>query len=185
MKKTLLILTAALALLLATASAALGQSTGTISGIVSDQSGAIVAGANVRAQIPATNYKRETTTATNGFYRFNQLPVGVYTIEVEAAGFKKTVTREIALSVNDSLTLDINLEVGQVSETVTVSEAAAAVNTETSVLGKTVDNRTLNDLPSECRTVLAYGQNNPNADLARTQASKWVADKPAGPPPPH
>src|SRR5262245_53727581 len=81
MKKTLLILTAALALLLATASAALGQSTGTISGIVSDQSGAIVAGANVRAQIPATNYKRETTTATNGFYRFNQLPVGVYTIE--------------------------------------------------------------------------------------------------------
>jgi penicillin-insensitive murein endopeptidase len=44
---------------------------------------------------------------------------------------------------------------------------------------------TLDDLPSQCRTVLAYGQNKPNADFARAQASKWAADKPAGPPPPH
>jgi penicillin-insensitive murein endopeptidase len=44
---------------------------------------------------------------------------------------------------------------------------------------------TLDDLPSQCRTVLAYGQNKPDADLARTQASKWTADKPAGPPLPH
>lgn len=44
---------------------------------------------------------------------------------------------------------------------------------------------TLADLPSQCRTVLAYGQNKPNADLARAQASKWASDKPAGPPPPH
>ena len=53
----------------------------------------------------------------------------------------------MALSVNDSLTLDLKLEVGQVSEVVTVSEAPSAVNTETSVIGRTVDNRTLNDLP--------------------------------------
>jgi hypothetical protein len=147
MKKTLFILTAALAMFLASASVALGQSTGTISGTVADQSGAIVAGASIKAQNPATNFKRETTTTTNGFYRLDQLPVGVYTIEVEASGFKKTVTTQVALSVNDSLTVDVKLEVGQVSETVTVSEAASPVNTETSVLGRTVDNRTLNDLP--------------------------------------
>lgn len=44
---------------------------------------------------------------------------------------------------------------------------------------------TLDNLPAQCRTVLVYGQNKPNADLARTQASKWTTDKPAGPPPPH
>jgi hypothetical protein len=55
---------------------------------------------------------------------------------VEAAGFKKSVTQQVALSVNDALTLDMKLEVGQVSEIVTVSEAPSAVNTETSVLGK-------------------------------------------------
>src|SRR5262249_24210556 len=129
------------------ASAAFGQQTGTISGTVQDQSGAVIAGANVKAQNPATTYTRETTSATNGFYRFDSLRIGIYTISVEASGFKKAVTKEIALSVNDSLTLDVNLEVGQVSETVTVSEAPSAVNTETSVMGRTVDNRTLNDLP--------------------------------------
>ena len=126
---------------------ALGQNTGTISGTVQDQSGAVIAGANVKAQNPATSFTRETTSATNGFYRFDQLPVGTYTVSVEAAGFKRSVTQQVALSVNDALTLDLKLEVGQVSEVVTVSEAPSAVNTETSVLGKTVDNRTLNDLP--------------------------------------
>jgi hypothetical protein len=126
---------------------ALGQNTGTITGTVQDQSGAVIAGANVKAQNPATNFTRETTSATNGFYRFDQLPVGTYSISVEAAGFKKSVSQNVALSVNDTLTLNLNLEVGQVSEVVTVSEAPSAVNTETSVMGRTVDNRTLNDLP--------------------------------------
>src|SRR6185369_10002773 len=151
-------------------SVALGQNTGTISGTVQDQSGAVVAGANVRAQNPATNFARETTSATNGFYRFDQLPVGTYTVSVEAAGFKKSVTQGVALSVNDALTLEFKLEVGQVSEIVTVSEAPSAVNTETSVLGKTVDNRTLNDLP----ILSGAGGRNPLA-LAPLQAGVMPA----------
>jgi hypothetical protein len=147
MKKNFIRLVLSFSALFVFTSVALGQNTGTISGTVQDQSGAVVAGANVKAQNPATNFSRETTSATNGFYRFDQLPVGTYTISVEAAGFKKSVTQSVALSVNDALTLDVKLEVGQVSEIVTVSEAPSAVNTETSVLGKTVDNRTLNDLP--------------------------------------
>jgi hypothetical protein len=147
MKKNLIRLVLSFSAFFVFTSVALGQNTGTISGTVQDQSGAVVAGANVKAQNPATNFSRETTSAANGFYRFDQLPVGTYTISVEAAGFKKSVTQQVALSVNDALTLDMKLEVGQVSEIVTVSEAPSAVNTETSVLGKTVDNRTLNDLP--------------------------------------
>lgn len=130
------------------ASAAVAQNTGNISGTVQDQSGAVVAGATVTAQNPATSFSRETTSETNGTYRFDQLPVGTYSITAEATGFKKTVLLNNALSVNDALTIDINLEVGQVSEIVTVSGGAVElVNTTTSVMGKTVDNRTLNDLP--------------------------------------
>ena len=147
MKKNFFRLVLSFSALFVLTSVALGQNTGTISGTVQDQSGAVIAGANVRAQNPATSFSRATTSATNGFYRFDQLPVGTYTISVEAAGFKKSVTQQVALSVNDALTLDVKLEVGQVSETVTVSEAPSAVNTETSVVGRTVDNRTLNDLP--------------------------------------
>src|SRR6185503_20073074 len=147
MKKKLFRLMLSFGALFVFTSVALGQNTGTISGTVQDQSGAVVAGASLKAVNPATNFSRETTSATNGFYRFDQLPVGTYTISTEAAGFKKSVTQQVALSVNDALTVDVKLEVGQVSEIVTVSEAPTAVNTETSVLGKTVDNRTLNDLP--------------------------------------
>ena len=147
MKKNLIRLVLLFSAVFVFTSVALGQNTGTISGTVQDQSGAVIAGANVKAQNPATSFTRETVSATNGFYRFDQLPVGTYTITTEAAGFKKTVTPQVALSVNDALTLDIKLEVGQVSEIVTVSEAPSTVNTETSVVGRTVDNRTLNDLP--------------------------------------
>ena len=147
MKKNFIRLVLSFGALFVFTSVALGQNTGNISGTVQDQSGAVVAGASVKAINPATNFTRETTSATNGFYRFDQLPVGTYNISVEAAGFKKSITQQVALSVNDALTLDLKLEVGQVSEIVTVSEAPSAVNTETSVLGRTVDNRTLNDLP--------------------------------------
>ena len=147
MKKNFIRLVLSFSALFVFTSVALAQNTGTITGTVQDQSGAVIAGANVRAQNPATNFTRETTSGTNGFYRFDQLPVGTYTLTAEATGFKRSVTQQVALSVNDTLTLDLRLEVGQVTETVTVSEAPSAVNTETSVLGRTVDNRTLNDLP--------------------------------------
>lgn len=170
MKKNFIRLVLLFSALFVFTSVALGQNTGTISGTVQDQSGAVIAGANVKAQNPATSFTRETTSATNGFYRFDQLPVGTYTISVEAAGFKKAITQQVALSVNDALTLDVKLEVGQVSETVTISEAPSAVNTETSVLGKTVDNRTLNDLP----ILSGAGGRNPLA-LAPLQAGVMPA----------
>ena len=170
MKKNFIRLVLLFSALFVFTSVALGQNTGTISGTVQDQSGAVIAGANVKAQNPATSFSRETTSATNGFYRFDQLPVGDYIISVEAAGFKKAITQQNRLSVNDALTLDVKLEVGQVSETVTISEAPSAVNTETSVLGKTVDNRTLNDLP----ILSGAGGRNPLA-LAPLQAGVMPA----------
>src|ERR1044072_9672978 len=111
MKKNFIRLVLSFSALLVFTSVALAQNARTISATVQAQSGAVVAGANVKAQNPATNFSRETVSATNGFYRFDQLPVGSYTTSTEAAGFKKSITQSVALSVNDALTLDIKLEV--------------------------------------------------------------------------
>ena len=127
---------------------AYGQgTTGAITGTVTDQSSASVAGAKVTAVNPATTFSRDTITAGNGAYRLDALPVGVYTVTTEASGFKKSVINQVTLNVNDVLAVDFKLEVGQVSETVTVTEAPSPVQTETSVVGRIVDNKTLNDLP--------------------------------------
>jgi len=134
-------------LLVVMATTALAQNTGLITGTVTDQSGAVVAGANVTAHNPATDFNRTAVTAANGTYRLDQLPVGIYSISVEASGFKKTVNTDVKLSLNDALTFDVKLEVGQLNEVVNITEAPSPVNTETSTLGKTIDNKTLNDLP--------------------------------------
>ena len=129
-------------------SVAYGQATtATITGTVIDQSGASVAGAKVTVTNPATTFSRDTTSAGNGAYRMDALPVGTYKVTAEATGFKKSVVNQVTINVNDVLSVDIRMEIGQVSETVTVTEAPSTVQTETSVLGRTVDNKTLNDLP--------------------------------------
>jgi Carboxypeptidase regulatory-like domain len=124
-----------------------GRVTGTITGIVTDQTGAVIQGSKVTAVNIATNFKQETVTGADGYYRIDLLPVGTYNITTEATGFKKSVNTQINLSVNDVLRVDFKLETGQVSEVITVSEAPSIVNTETSTVGKVVDNKTLNDLP--------------------------------------
>src|SRR5262245_44033694 len=124
-----------------------GQVTGTITGTVTDPSGAIIQGARVTATNTATNFKKETQTNGDGFYRLDLLPVGAYNVTTEASGFKQSINNAVSLSVNDVLRVDFKMETGQVSEVVTVSETPSIVNTESSTLGKVVDNRTLTDLP--------------------------------------
>jgi Carboxypeptidase regulatory-like domain len=125
-----------------------GRVTGTITGLVTDPTGAVIQGAKVTALNTATSFKQETATDSNGFYRLDLLPVGAYTVTVEpTAGFKQSVNNAVSVSVNDVLRVDFKLETGQVSEVVTVSESPSIVNTESSTLGKVVDNRTLTDLP--------------------------------------
>jgi carboxypeptidase family protein len=124
-----------------------GRVTGTFTGMVSDQSGGVIQGAKVTVVNIATNLKRETVTGADGYYRIDLLPVGTYSVATEAAGFKKSVNSQINLSVNDILRIDFKLETGEISEVVTVSDAPPIVNTESSTLGKVVDNKTLSDLP--------------------------------------
>jgi len=149
-RNTLFFTLAALSVIVIFSISALGQGrvTGTITGVVTDPTGAVIQGAKVTALNNATGFRQETATDSNGFYRLDLLPVGAYSVTVEpTAGFKQSVNNAVNLSVNDVLRVDFKLETGQVSEVVTVSDSPSLVSTETSTLGRVVDNRTLTDLP--------------------------------------
>ena len=116
---------------------ALAQSvTGTITGLIKDPNGAVIPGAKVVARNAGTNATSPVTTDGAGFYKIINLVPGMYAIEVESQGFRKTTTSPQRLSTGDVLRLDLTLEIGQVTEVVTVEETATKVNTEDSQTGQ-------------------------------------------------
>ncbi len=113
--------------------AAAQQITGDIRGVVKDASGAAIHGATVQVINTERNaVLREIESGPDGTYVATQLPVGHYQIVVVAPGFKKLVTKDVVLNVNDHLIVDAPLQVGANSEVVNVEESPVAVNTETS-----------------------------------------------------
>lgn len=116
--------------LAATVSPALGQrTTATLRGQVTDPTQAAVEGAKVTVKGEGTGLTRTTTTNSSGVYSFTDLPVGSYRLDVEAANFKTATHTRIALSVADDRALDVQLETGAITETVSVEAAALAVKT--------------------------------------------------------
>ncbi|MFN2578214.1 MAG: carboxypeptidase regulatory-like domain-containing protein [Pyrinomonadaceae bacterium] len=143
------------ALLLAFPLAAVAQvTTATIVGTVTDPGGSIVPGAQVLARGADTGLTRTVTSNDAGTYRIEFLPVGKYSVEVTYTGFKKALVSEIVLQVNDTTRVDVSLNVGQVTETVTISEMATpAVNTSTSEIARTIQSAEIVNLPLVERNV--------------------------------
>lgn len=143
-----------LAVTLLVAVTGMGQSfTGRIVGTVSDASGAVVAGAEVRVLNTGTNWAQTVTTNDDGNYTLSELPRGEYQVEVSSTGFKQFVRRGIQLSVGQQARVDVRLEVGSVSESVEVTADASLLETVDSVLGKVVDNKRIIELPLNTRNV--------------------------------
>ncbi len=132
------------------------QSTGTISGTVTDPAGAIVTGAKVRAVQVDTSAAFNATTNDSGNYTAPGLAVGRYEVQVEAGGFKRVVRSGIVLQVNPNARVDIALEIGQLAESVSVTAEAALVDTGSATLGQVVENRRLQELPVNGRSALAF-----------------------------
>ena len=97
------------------------QTTGSIVGTVKDQTGAVVNAATVKATNVETGFSRSAPTNGYGEYRIDYLPVGAYTVELEATGFRRFVQQNIVLNVDQTLTVEITLTVGATTETVTVT----------------------------------------------------------------
>ena len=119
---------------------------GQIAGFIRDPSQSVIAGANVTVTNEGNGEKRHTTTNASGYYVFPNLFVGSYSVEVEATGFKKSVQNGIKLSSAAKLSIDIDLAVGSITESVEVTGTAALVTSETATVGRTVETRQIENL---------------------------------------
>ena len=181
------------ALALISACLSWGQSfTAGLRGTVTDGSGANVPGAKVVATEADRNIPHTVTTDAEGRYTISGLPPGNYTLTVEANGFKKFVQQTFALAVQQQATLDVKLEIRDVSSTVSLSDAPPLLNTTIANLGQVIDNSVILSLPNIGRNSmsLAYltpgvvgsggrrGDNNTNfvANGSRNSTSDVLVD---------
>ena len=142
-------------ILLLSALVAFAQSDNTqISGYVKDQAGAVVANAKVTIKSESRDFERTATTNSDGYYVITQLPSGLYTISVEAAGFKLYKEAGKKLDPNVPATTDVALQTGQVTEVVNVTASATSVQTETATVGKLVDRTQIENIQLNGRNPL-------------------------------
>jgi hypothetical protein len=130
---------------------------GSIVGVVSDSSSAVIPAASVTITNLGTNQQRKTATGADGAYVAGNLPVGQYEIAVEVQGFKRFVQKPVTLSVDQTARVDALLQPGQVSESITVDAAAPIIASEQSSVGQVVDNKTIVELPLNGRNFIRLG----------------------------
>jgi len=128
-----------------------------LQGTVKDSTGAVVANATVTARNPATNFSRSSTTNDEGLYRIVNLPPGDYEITVEATNFKKAVLTKVTVTIGQVAVVDITLEPGQITESVTISDATSEiVETSKTAVSTTIDQQRINNLPINERNYLSF-----------------------------
>ena len=124
----------------------------TLSGTVSDPSGAIVGGATVTVTNQATNVTQTTQTNLAGLYSFSNLPPGQYRTAVRNAGFKEFIKSDLVLHVGDTVSLDFRLELGAATESVSVVANAVLINTENATVGTVIERQTIDSMPLNGRS---------------------------------
>ena len=139
------------------------QESASITGQVTDASGAAVSGAQVTIRNEASGASFVSVADAEGFYRAPQLRPAVYTISVAAPGFSTAVREGIVARVNDRLRVDMPLQVGAVSESVMVTGAAPLLQTEDATIGQVVDNQKIVELPLNGRSWLQLALLTPGA----------------------
>ncbi len=120
---------------------------GTITGTVSDPAGAVVANAALQAKHVETGSLYEAASTTTGNYTLSQLPAGTYELSITVPGFKKYTRSGLTVQVAETLRIDVSLEVGNATESVTVTEAATLLKTESGELSHNVPTETVDALP--------------------------------------
>ena len=167
--------------------AALAQTTGgTVSGAVSDPSGANVDAAAVTALNVDTGVTTSTLTNSSGVYVFPALPPGKYQIAATRTGFRRAVVSNIELAVGSQLTVNMGLELGQTTDTVEVKAAATELNVSSASLGSAMESRRILDLPLVGRNaydllgtqpgVVINGTNGVNINGSQTGAINYTTD---------
>ena len=142
---------------------------GTITGVVQDQTGAVVPGADVKLLNTDIGLTLEAKTSGSGGYTFSPVRIGNYHVTVGAKGFATTTQTNITLTVNQTLEVDVQLKPGAASETVEVTTAPPVLQTDEASVGQTISAQAVNDLPLNGRNFtflaqLGAGTQTPQAD---------------------
>jgi hypothetical protein len=160
-----------------------GQAAGSFSGNVLDKSGSGIPGADVTVVSPATGFTRASKTDSTGHYVIPLLPVGIYTVRVDASGFQSATSKDLTLQVQEARELDFSLLPATVNTTVTVSGDAVVVETNNPSLGQVITSQQVSQLPLNGRdfvqlatlTAGATAETNPNSFFTSGSDSEVAA----------
>jgi len=128
--------------------------TGSISGTVTDPSGAVMPGVTVTVTSMSTNVQSTTVTDTKGFYSFPALNVDKYNVAVSQTGFKNFLESGVQMNANSAILIDIKLQVGQVSNTITVKSDTLQVETQSTQMGDVIEGSTITSVPLNGRSYI-------------------------------
>ncbi|MCI0392364.1 MAG: TonB-dependent receptor [Acidobacteria bacterium] len=146
--------------------------TSTITGTVTDQTGAVMAGVKIAVREPATGFERETVTNDTGNYSLPGLQPATYDIAAELKGFRKRSQRGFVLEVNHTARLDMQLEIGEVTSVVEVQGATALLQSENSSVGLVIDRKKIIDLPLNGRNFVTLALLVPGVNTGQPGAGR-------------
>ena len=160
-----------------------GQATGSFSGNITDKSGSAVPGASIIATAQATGQQRDTKADGSGHYLLPLLPVGTYTVHVDAAGFQSAESKDLRLQIDEARELDFSIVPATVVTTVAVSGEAVAVESANPSLGQVITSQEVSQLPLNGRDFVqlatltsgATAETNPNSFFTSAASSEVAA----------
>jgi Carboxypeptidase regulatory-like domain/TonB dependent receptor len=156
------------------------QSTATLSGIVTDPSGAVVPGAHVKVHSLATSLDREVVTDESGLYTLASLEPGDYQVQVTAAGFSLYTVQKLTLEVDQKVGLNMRLAISSAGEVVQVEGVSQQIETQTPTVGQVIDRNTVQEIPLNGRHFLDLTVLTPGGVVAPTAGSLTGASRGLG-----
>jgi hypothetical protein len=132
--------------------------TGTITGVITDSQGAVVGAANVTITNQATGAVRTATTDPSGVYTVPELEVGTYNVSIKAPNFKEFVAKDVELNTSSTATVNATLQVGSLSDMITVEGSSVQVETTTGAVGNVVEGNEVRELPLNGRNFIELTQ---------------------------
>ena len=170
----------ALILVLSGVSGAYAQSTASISGVVKDSAGGVVPGVSVVVKNDTTGEAHETVTDADGGYQVTALGAGSYTVTATLAGFKTAEAKRLRVAPGQPVNVPLTLEVGQLSETVTVSSSSELINTQTATVSATLNSDQLLRMPTPTRNALNAVAFLPGVNTPGTNRDSTINGLPEG-----
>jgi hypothetical protein len=151
------------------------QATGSFSGTVTDKTGSVISGANVKVTSQATGLAREARTDDTGHYLVPLLPVAYYTVHVESQGFQPVEQKDVRLQIDEQRELDFTLVPASVTSTVEVSATEVAVETTNPTLGQVITSEQVADLPLNGRNFVQLATLTPGTTSSTNPASFFTS----------